>query len=171
MDEDAGITPRSGGFSRNGLTRCRRSRRGPSFSAAACGTVSRWTSSCRMRRAPPNHTSRLIGFTRRHRRSRQPGVSDRHPAPRHLDEGPIPLTDDGEYRLVMSNVRDVLKGRPGGWCLDCLVRHTRDRASDVTRQLDALAARFGEGRCGTCAEVGPVFFPRRGGMSRAASET
>jgi len=69
---------------------------------------------------------------------------------------------DGDYRAGMSTtVREVLKGRPGGWCLDCLVRHTRDRASGVVRELDALAARTVEGRCGTCAAVGPVFFPAR----------
>jgi hypothetical protein len=61
----------------------------------------------------------------------------------------------------MATVHEVLKGRPGAWCLECLVRHTRDRASDVIRELDALAARIVEGRCGTCAEVGPVFFSRR----------
>lgn len=61
------------------------------------------------------------------------------------------------YCPIMLSVRDVLKGRPGAWCLDCLVRHTRDRASHVIRELDALAARAGEGRCGTCAETGSVF--------------
>ena len=45
--------------------------------------------------------------------------------------------------------------------LDCLVRQTRDRESDVMRELDALSARTVEGRCGTCLAVGPVFFPDR----------
>jgi len=54
-----------------------------------------------------------------------------------------------------------MKARPGAWCLDCLVRHTRDRASDVIRELDALSARTVEGRCGTCSAAGPVFFPDR----------
>lgn len=61
----------------------------------------------------------------------------------------------------MATVHAVLEGRLGAWCLDCLVRHTRDRASDVIRELDALAARVVEGRCGTCFELGPVFFLRR----------
>jgi Zn-finger protein len=61
----------------------------------------------------------------------------------------------------MSTVGEVLKGRPGAWCLDCLVRHTQDRATSVIRDLDALAARVVEGRCGTCSEVGPVFFAQR----------
>ena len=66
------------------------------------------------------------------------------------------------YGLAVSaSVRDVLKDRPGAWCLDCLVRHTRERASDVVRELDALAVRVEDGRCGTCAAAGPVFAPSR----------
>jgi len=62
---------------------------------------------------------------------------------------------------VSTSVRDVLKDRPGAWCLECLVKHTRERASHVIRELDALSAHTVEGRCGTCSEAGPVFFPRR----------
>jgi len=61
----------------------------------------------------------------------------------------------------MTTVREVLKGRPGAWCLDCLVKHTRDRASHVMRELDALVARTGEGRCGTCSVVGSIFISPR----------
>jgi hypothetical protein len=63
--------------------------------------------------------------------------------------------------IAVSTVHDVLKGRPGAWCLDCLVKHTRKRASDVMRELDALAIRVDEGRCGACAEAVTVFSPKR----------
>jgi hypothetical protein len=41
------------------------------------------------------------------------------------------------------------------------VKHTSDRASDVVRELDALAVRVEEGRCGTCEEVAAVFSSHR----------
>jgi hypothetical protein len=41
------------------------------------------------------------------------------------------------------------------------VKHTRKRASDVMRELDALAIRTDEGRCGACAEAATVFSPKR----------
>ena len=72
------------------------------------------------------------------------------------------IVPSAAYDLEMnSSVRDVLRGRSGAWCLDCLVRHTRDRASDVMRELEALPAHTEEGRCGTCREVGAVFLSPR----------
>lgn len=62
--------------------------------------------------------------------------------------------------MFTTTVRDALE-RPGAWCLECLVKHTSARASDVVRELDALSVRVEEGRCVTCAEAGPVFSPKR----------
>jgi hypothetical protein len=85
------------------------------------------------------------------------GVSATGHAPADWTKVQYRSSSDGEYRWVVSSVSDVLKGRPGAWCLDCLVRYTRDRATDVIGELDALAARVSEGRCRMCAKVGPVF--------------
>src|SRR5438105_15034661 len=80
---------------------------------------------------------------------------------RPLHQSPTPLTNRASIVLIVSTIRDLLNG-PGVWCLDCLIRHARARTIVVIRELDALAARVREGRCGTCAELGPVYFsPRR----------
>ena len=75
-----------------------------------------------------------------------------------MDQRPILLIERVDYRRVVPTVRDVLKGRPGAWCLECLVRHTLDRTNDVIRELEYLAAHVVEGRCGMCAEVAAVYF-------------
>ena len=54
----AGITLRSGASYPRRPTRCRRSPRGRSSSAAACATASPWTSSCPTRPAPTRRIGR-----------------------------------------------------------------------------------------------------------------
>ena len=64
--------------------------------------------------------------------------------------------NEHDYRLVVATVEDVLTAHPAASCLDCLVRHTRLRVDDVLRQIDVLQLGISEGRCGWCAEVGPI---------------
>jgi hypothetical protein len=59
----------------------------------------------------------------------------------------------------MPTVMEVLT-QPLALCTDCLVTHTRMRADEVFRQLDALGVSLVEGRCASCAQVTPVFSVR-----------
>jgi hypothetical protein len=60
----------------------------------------------------------------------------------------------------MPTVIELLTAHPAG-CLECLVRQTGLRAGSVIQQIDSLPFDFIEGRCGWCAETGPVVAHRR----------